>query len=165
MTSFPNEMIEKASQAGGTIVLPEGDDDRIVRAAKQLVEDGIVEKVFVLGSSAHFEQSNIEIVNPEEDRDVDELAHSLANSSDDMTLSEAEKTVVQPLFYGAAMVEKGEADGMVAGAANPTANVLRAALNMIGTKPESSVVSSSFVMEVDDTSFGQEGRLLFTDPA
>jgi phosphate acetyltransferase len=165
MTSFPEEMKEQASTRGGTLVLPEGGDERVAEAATRLAEEGIAERVIVLNSDSHFQHEAIDTIDPASDPDRDEMAHRLANQSDDLTLADAEDMLTDPLFYGAGLVSVNRADGMVAGADNPTANVLRAALNVLGTTEASSVVSSSFVMEVQDASYGQNGRMLFTDPA
>jgi phosphate acetyltransferase len=69
------------------------------------------------------------------------------------------------LFYGAMMVEEGEADGSVAGAAHTTGHTVRAALKVIGTKPGSKTVSSFFLMITDNKSFGVDGAMLFADCA
>lgn len=165
MTTFPEQMKKRARDRGGRLVLPEGDDERIGEAANRLVEEGIAESVIVLQSGGNFTHENIETRDPDSDPDLEEMAHRLANRSDDMTLGEAEEALKDPLYYGAGLIAVNKADGMVAGASNPTANVLRAALKLLGTAENSSVVSSSFVMEVQDRSFGQNGRMLFTDPA
>jgi phosphate acetyltransferase len=69
------------------------------------------------------------------------------------------------LFYGAMLVAKGRADGMVAGAANATANVLRAGFQIVGTAPDCSLVSSCFIMVKPDWPFGEGGLLVFADCA
>jgi phosphate acetyltransferase len=70
-----------------------------------------------------------------------------------------------PLFFGAMMVKEGYADGAVAGAKNTTGNVLRAAIQVIGTKPGMKTVSSCFIMITPKKDFGEDGTLIFADCA
>jgi phosphate acetyltransferase len=80
-------------------------------------------------------------------------------------MEDARKTMADPMFYSCMMVKKGEADGMVAGAINPTANTLRPALQIIKTLPGISVVSSCFIMELKTNEYGHNGILMFGDCA
>ena len=73
--------------------------------------------------------------------------------------------MADPLFFGAMLVKKGLADGMVAGAVNATGNVLRAGFQIVGTAPGSAIVSSCFVMVKPDWAFGTDGMLVFGDCA
>lgn len=164
MADFPDEMIQRARDRSGRLVLPEGEDDRVQSAARRLVQEEIADEVLLLGDVQPNDEG-VRALNPKKHPDRDEMAHRLANTDDDMSLGEAEDQIEQPLFFGAGLVATGTASGMVAGAVNPTANVLRAALKLLGTREGSSVVSSSFVMEVQDPAYGLDGRLLFTDPA
>ncbi|NLC70615.1 MAG: phosphate acetyltransferase, partial [Desulfuromonadaceae bacterium] len=84
-----------------------------------------------------------------------------------LTRDEAEKilTAEDNLFFGALMVRRGDGDGMVAGAANATGNVLRAAIQVIGTLPGIKTVSSFFLMQTRTQEFGEDGLLLFADCA
>ncbi len=163
--SFALEIKEEAKQRRGSVILPEGDDERMLPAAGKLIDSGIAERVFLLNCDERPASDKIEILEPARDKDCEEMAHRLANNNSELSLPEAEKQVKQPLNYAAGLVAMDRCDAMVAGAANPTANVLRAALNLVGTAPDTSLVSSSFIMELDDYSYGQEGKLLFTDPA
>ena len=82
-----------------------------------------------------------------------------------MTEDEAATAMQDPLFFGAMLVEKGMADGMVAGAVNSTGNVLRAGFQIIGTAEGVSVVSSCFVMVRPDWQYGEGGMIVFGDCA
>ena len=83
-----------------------------------------------------------------------------------MTETEARLTTANPLYLGCLMVKAGDADGQVAGAMNTTANVLRAAFQIIKTKPGISVVSGAFVMLLPKgLNFGTNGILVFADCA
>ena len=80
-------------------------------------------------------------------------------------MEDAKKTVMDPLFFACMMIKMGDADGMVAGAINTTANTLRPALQIIKTQPGISVVSSSFIMELKTKDYGYGGILMFGDCA
>jgi len=165
VSSFKEDIFNRARERKGTLVMPEGKDERVGKAARSLVEEGIASEVILLNSSANFTGEGMVTLEPEQDSDRDEMAHRLANRSAEFTLREAEEKLNDPLFYGVGLILAGRADGMVAGVENPTADVLRAALKTLGTREGSSIVSSSFVMEVQNRTYGQNGRLLFTDPA
>lgn len=162
---FAEQVRENASRLNGRLLLPEGNDDRMVEAAREIASLNIADEVYLLNCDETFSEANIEVLQPEGDRDCEEIAHRLSNNVDDIALSEAEKLVKAPLYYGAGLVAMNRVDAMVAGADNSTADVLRSALHLVGVRENSSVVSSSFLMEMDDQSFGTDGRLLFADPA
>ncbi|MGM0381510.1 MAG: phosphate acyltransferase [bacterium] len=162
--SFADQIKEQASRLEGKLILPEGNDERMIEAARRIVSAGIADEIYLLNCQETFSESSINILNPGGDRDCEELAHRLSNNVDDISLPEAEKLVKTPLYYGAGLVAMNQVDAMVAGAVNSTADVLRSALHLIGVHDDSSVVSSSFLMELEDKNFGSEGRLLFADP-
>ncbi|MFP4687357.1 MAG: phosphate acyltransferase [bacterium] len=162
--SFVGQIKEKAKKTSGRLILPEGDDSRMVEAARQIAAEGLAEEIFILNCKENFSEAQINVLDPAQDKDCEELAHRLANNVDDISLSEAEKMVKTPLYYAAGLIAMNRVDAMVAGAKNSTADVLRSALRLIGVREGSSVVSSSFLMELADRSFGQDGKLLFTDP-
>ncbi len=80
-----------------------------------------------------------------------------------VTPEQAQKTMLDPLFFGVMMVKQQAADGMVAGAINSTANTLRPALQILKTAPGTKLVSSFFIMDVPDCEFGADGLFLFSD--
>lgn len=80
-----------------------------------------------------------------------------------MTPEKAAETVKNVLYYGVMMVNEGEADGMVAGACNSSANVIRPSLQILKTKPGTKIVSSFFVMIVPDCEYGENGSFVFSD--
>ncbi len=163
--SFAEQVREQARRLKGRLILPEGSDERMVEAARQIASLNIADEIYLLDCDETFSEPAIKTIDPSGDRDCEELAHRLSNNVDDISLPEAEKMVRTPLYYGAGLVAMNRADAMVAGADNSTADVLRAALHLIGVREGSSVVSSSFLMELEDKSFGTDGRLLFADPA
>lgn len=160
---FPERMIERAREESGTLVLPEGGDDRIREAAGRLVEENVADSVLLLDPDEPVDAPGVTAVDFSDSRWTPEVESHLTGSLQGG--GDVEDALGAPLFYGAALVGLGVADGMVAGAAHPTADVLRAALSVIGTRPGENVVSSSFVMDVAEEGFGTDGQLVFSDPA
>jgi len=165
---------ERAGKVGGTIVLPEAFDERTLKAAASIISDNLA-KVVLLGdpnkihSDAHklgLDLKSVTIINPVTSTHLPHYAQSFYNKRKDKGISAAEalNTVEQNLYFGACMVKHGQADGMVAGAANTTADVLRAALQVVGVQPGLKTVSSAFIMVVPDF-MGEDKVFLFADCA
>ncbi len=167
----------KARESLQTVVLPESYDDRMIEAAGQIVGDGLA-RVVLLGDPAVIEAkagelgaslAGVELVNPKNSAAlgsyVDELV--VLREKKGMTPEQARETLTAAdnLFYGAMMVRKGDAGGMVAGAFNTTGDVLRAAFQVIGTAPGIKTVSSVFLMVTKNADFGENGVLCFADCA
>lgn len=149
---------EKARALRKHIVLPEGHDDRMILAARQIVDEKIA-RVTLLANGEIWKRADhlqvslegIEIENPAQEKQaeyVEELMKLRAHRKLDR--SKAEALMVTPLYYGAMMVHMNHADGSVAGANNTTGDVLRAAIHCIGIDEKTSVVSSIFLMLVPD---------------
>lgn len=161
--NFPDEMSRRAREASGDLVFPEGSDDRVREAAVRLVEEGILESVVLLSPDEPVDVEGVRDVDPSSCPWTSDVESHLKDSLDEE--SDLQEALENRLFFGAALVGIDIVDGMVAGAAHPTADVLRAALGVIGTRPGEDVVSSSFVMDVDNGDFGTDGKLIFSDPA
>jgi len=149
---------KKASEKGKHIVLPEGEEERMIRASEQLVRENIC-KVTLLGGEvevlniaqrAGVSLEGVQIQNPLESDHFDRYAHQFfeIRRHKGITEEQAKETVSRPLFWGAMMVREGEVDGSVAGAINTTGDVLRAAIQCIGLVDNVSIVSSIFMMIV-----------------
>lgn len=174
--SFLDEIKEKASASKRTIVLPETEDSRILEAAAKLVADEIVdiillgnaEKILADGKELGVGLENCRIINPidetDEKEDLIDLFVKLRKHKG-ITREDAIAMIENPIYYGTLMVKAGLADGMVAGAANPTGNVLKPSLQIIKTAPGINSVSGAFLMIVPDKSFGQDGKLIMADCA
>lgn len=174
--SFLDEIKEKASASKRTIVLPETEDSRILEAAAKLGAGEIVdiillgnaEKILADSKELGVGLENCRIINPidetDEKEDLIDLFVELRKHKG-ITREAAIEMVENPLYYGTLMVKAELADGMVAGAANPTGNVLRPSLQIIKTAPGINSVSGAFVMIVPDKSFGQDGKLIMADCA
>lgn len=133
------------------IVLPEGDDPRMIKAAEYLLKEQIC-NVTVLYTQKKPPGSVRGINAWNNPPNIEPFTHSLWNKRKHKlnTIDEAKKLLQNPLYYGASMVEAGLVDGCVAGAVAPTAEVIRAAIHVLGLKPDTSTVSSTFLMSLPD---------------
>ncbi|MDO4789341.1 MAG: phosphate acetyltransferase [Porphyromonas sp.] len=168
--------VKRASADRRRIVLPEGVEERTLKAADRLIKDGVA-NIILIGdereiankaaelSLTHIAQA--EIVNPATDSRMSKYANLLfeLRKSKGMTIEEAEKKSKDPLYLACLMIKAGDADGEVAGAKNFTGDVLRPALQIIKTVPGVSTVSGAFIMITPAKEYGKEGTLLFADCA
>jgi phosphate acetyltransferase len=147
---------DKAKKLNRSVVFPEGDDDRTLYAIAELQKDKVV-RCIVIGDqnaiSVRAKELSIDlggatVIDPRSANDLGELAEVLyqRRKHKGMTLDDARKLALDPLYYGALMVKTGKAQGSVTGAAHSTGDVVRAALYCIGLAPGIKVVSSSFMM-------------------
>ncbi len=146
------EMRLRSKKRQKFIVLPEKDDPRIKEAAKIIQKEGIA-RIAVLGK---------EDLEPKKIEQFAQVFFELRKHKD-ITIDQASTIVSQPLYYAAMMVRLGEADGFVAGAANSTPDVARAAIYCLGVDPKINIVSSCFAMVVPDSGFGENGVFIFAD--
>ena len=157
--SFLGQVRKKALQANRRIVLPETSDERVIRAASQILKENLAQVILVgnqeaiMHSAKAYEVSlsGVKIVDPYNFERLNDYVNKLVElrSKKGMTPEEAKKLLqTDPNFFGAMLVKMGDADGMVSGSASPTANVLRAAIQVIGTQPGVKTVSSVFIMEL-----------------
>jgi len=172
---FTAELRRKAAALGKTIVLPEADDPRMLEAAQTLCREGIA-TVILLGdgdaisaklADLGLEAEGLTLIDPAQSTYRVEFARTYHDLRKHKGLSESDAAaaMLDPLFFGAMMVHKGVADGMVAGAVNSTGNVLRAGFQIVGTAPGSSIVSSCFVMVKPSWDLGKNGMIVFGDCA
>ncbi len=135
--------IEAARRISGSVVFPEGDDDRIVGAAQRLAEQGIARPV-LLGEHSAIAAAvrrtggsldGIDVIDPRESDRIAEYATAYAAVRPKASLSAASRQLRKPLFYGGMMVACGDADAMLAGVANPTQRVVKAASLTVGSSP------------------------------
>ncbi|MGI6705401.1 MAG: phosphate acetyltransferase [Clostridia bacterium] len=164
---------EKAKQNRKRIVLAEGTEERIIKAAEMIVKEGIAD-VILLGNEeeiqkigANLDLSKVQIIDPQKSLKIQTYANTLyeLRKAKGMTLEQAHSLITNELYFAAMMVKLGDADGMVAGAINTTGDVLRPALQIIKTAPGIPVVSSCFIMDVPDRQYGENGILVFADCA
>jgi phosphate acetyltransferase len=163
----------KAKALKGKVVLPEAFDERTLRAAEAILKEemcGVIligdkETITADAMTYGLDLTNAEIINPEQ-YDTKEFAEFFfeKRKKKGITLEQASEIVKQNLFFGALLVKYGCVNGMVAGAANTTADVLKAALQVVGVKPGLKTVSSSFIMVTPDF-LGSDKIFLFADCA
>ncbi|HAA43067.1 MAG TPA: phosphate acetyltransferase [Ruminiclostridium sp.] len=169
--SFIEKLIERAKSDVKTIVLPEGTDKRVVQAASMIKEQGIANVVLVgdedeiLKLADGLDLSGIKIENPlksDKTEEYSKIFYELRKSKG-ISLEQAAEFMKNPLYFGVMMVKNGDADGMVAGAANSTADTLRPALQILKTAPGTKLVSAFFVIVVPDCEYGKDGTFIFAD--
>jgi phosphate acetyltransferase len=160
------------------IVLPEGEDPRVIAAASHVAAEGIA-RITLLGrpsaiesqaNDAHLSLAGVTLLDPT-------ASHKLASYAQlyhdrrrarGVTLEEADATVRRPLYFASLMVAAGDADGTVGGASNSTADTIRAALHAIDLAPDAKFVSSFFLMVIPPragTAFSDSEATLFADCA
>lgn len=156
------------------IVLPEGEDERTIRAAAQ-IRDQAIAKVTLLGNSRSaiekkavdlgVDLGGIPIIEPATSQDFDRYVDLYVERrrSKGITRDEARSTMRDPLYFGNMMVRDGKADGSVAGATNTTGNTVRAALLTVGMRSGLKLASSFFLMAVPNCTYGSEGCFIFAD--
>ena len=173
--SFMEYIKNKARTAKKTIVLPEGDEERTIRAAAAVLADGIAQPV-LLGDTDKIrcaaqvlkaDLSGIEIIDPATDSAGKAAFYANAlyeiRKAKGVTKEDAAALVEDPMYYGIMMVKCGDADGLVSGAVHTTGDMLRPALQIIKTKPGIKVVSSSFLMDLPNKNVGHNGLLVYAD--
>ncbi len=171
---FIEKIKSQVKQNKKTIVLAETEDIRTLKAAEIVKKEGFANIVLIgvkeeINILAEKEQINIEeitIINPKKFNDFDKLKEEFyeLRKSKGITLEEAEKILLEnKLYFGNMLVKCGYADGLVAGAVNSSANVLRPALQIIKTAQDSKIVSSFFLMDVPNCEYGANGVFVYSD--
>lgn len=171
-----DSLVERAIANKQRIVLPEGSEERTLRAADRLVSEGVAE-IILLGNpreiaerATKFGLDNINsgtIIDPK-NHDKKEIYANLLlelRKKKGMTPEQAASLVEDPLYLACLMIKNGDADGEIAGAQNTTGDVLRPALQIIKTVPGVKVVSGAFIMFTQTPQYGENGILLFADCA
>ena len=165
----------KARSGKKHIVLPEGTEERTIQAAALIVKEGLAE-LTLLGKEADIrakaEQLKVSLAgvglkdpetSPELPSYIDQFYEM--RKSKGVTPEQAAKTMRDTMFFAAMMVKVGAADGMVAGAICTTGDTLRPGLQIVKTAKGISTVSSCFIMQIPNKSYGDNGIILFGDCA
>ncbi|MCT4687385.1 phosphate acetyltransferase [Vallitalea sp.] len=170
--SFINNIKNRAKSLNQTIVLPESLERRTVEATAKILGEEIA-NVILIGNKGEIEKvaegldiSRAIFVDPDSFEKMDKYVGDLVElrKNKGMTEEKAEELLKSdPLYLGVMMVKEGMADGMVAGAVNATANVLRPSLQILKTAPGTKLVSAFFVMVVPNCEYGANGTFLFAD--
>jgi phosphate acetyltransferase len=173
---FLEELKKKAKLSKKRIVLPEGLEERTLKAADIVLEEGFADIVLIGGADAikkkveHLQLKNIHkalIVDPEKHPKKEQYRNLLFSlrKSKGLTMEQADELVMNPLYLSVLMIKSGDADGEVGGAENATGDVLRPAFQIVKTVPGISVVSGAFIMVLKDKQWGDNGVLVFADCA
>ena len=157
---FESQLLQRAKADRRHIVLPEGEDVRVLRAAEILLRRDVVdltllgneEKIMERTRSMGLHLDNAAVIDPHNSARFEEYAETYyqLRKEKGITLDNARDVMVDVNFFGTMMIHKSHADGMVSGAAHTTADTIRPAFQFIKTKPGYSVVSSVFLMCLDD---------------
>jgi len=173
---FIEQLKQRASENKKRIVLPEGLEERTLRAANTILTEDFAE-VILIGNpdevnkaATGFGLKNIDkatIIDPENHDKIDAYADMMVEIRKNKGLKkeEALKLIKNPLYLAVMMIKAGDADGEVAGADNATGDVLRPAFQFVKTAPGISVVSGAFIMILKDKQFGEDGMMVFADCA
>lgn len=171
-----SQIVERAKANKQRIVLPEGTEERTLKAANQILTDGVADLILlgnpdeIMGLAKEWGLGNINkatIIDPENHEKKEEYAQLLCElrKKKGMTIEEARKLVVDPLYLGCLIIKAGDADGQLAGARNTTGNVLRPALQIIKTAPGITCVSGAMLLLTHDPECGDNGVLVMGDVA
>lgn len=163
MSKFVDDMIEKAKEGFKTIVLPEGEDDRVIEAVGVVVKEKIA-KVILLGDIETIQakmkergisSDDIEVINPVTSNNLQKYADLFYELRKEKGVSkeDALATAKKANYFGTLMMKAGDADGMVSGAVNSTADTVRPALQIIKSSRKDMGVSSFFFMNKEDKTF------------
>jgi phosphate acetyltransferase len=173
MSTFIEQIHEKAKLSPQKVVLQEGEDVRVIEAAGKATKLGIAEvtilgdaaKIKATAASASLSLDKVHVVDMTAAPNLDDYAGTYfeLRKAKGMTEAEALKTMKDPLFYGAMMVRKGVVDSFVGGATYTTADVCRASIQIIGMQPGLKTLSSFFAMILPDKTFGKDGVLFYAD--
>lgn len=159
------------------IVLPEGAETRNITAADQILADKLAD-IILLGNpdeiAAKAKELNLThigeatVLDPKDEKNIDRYAPLFfeLRKKKGISMEEARKFTSNELYFGCLMVKAGDADGLVSGAIHTTGDVLRAAFQVIKTRPGISTVSGAFLMlQKEDSPYGTDGILVFADCA
>src|SRR5450631_3972965 len=170
---FIGNVIEKLQRHPKRVVFPEGEEPRILQAARQFqalrlgapIMLGDAAKIKEVADDLNIPLEGIRIINPATSEELDNFTkrfHSLRREKG-LRATEAREAMAQPNYYGAMMLAMHQADGLVSGASHITGSVLRPLFQIVRAAPDIGAVSSCMGMEVEDTRIGENGVLFIAD--
>lgn len=176
MLNLINSIVARAKANRQRIVLPEGTEERTLKAANRILTDEVADLI-ILGKESEILEaakkwglgniSKATIIDPADHPKKEEYAQLLCElrKKKGMTIEEARKLVENPLYLGCLIIKSGDADGQLAGAQNTTGDVLRPALQIIKTAPGITCVSGAMLLLTHAPECGQNGILVMGDVA
>ena len=170
------QLIARAKADKQRIVLPEGTEERTLKAANQILTDGVADLIIlgnvdeILEKAQEWGLGNISkatLIDPATSEKREEYAQLLCElrKKKGMTIEQARQTVLDPLSFGCMIIKSGDADGQLAGARNTTGDVLRPALQIIKTAPGITCVSGAMLLLTHAPECGDNGVLVMGDVA
>ncbi len=170
---WPQRFIARAREGRRRVALPEGEDIRILHAARRLADESIAAPILLgaaetierVAAEAGVDLSGIAHADPKSDPRLRAYGAALAARRESLTSAMATRLMAKPLYFGGMMVREGDADVMVAGAAHPTRRVIEAGLMTIGLAEGVALPSSYFVMIVPDRLGKESKAFVFADCA
>jgi phosphate acetyltransferase len=170
---FISSVIEKLQRHPKRIVFPEGEEPRVLQAARQFralrlgapIVLGDPVKINELAAGLDLSLDGIRVINPVASEDLENFAHRFHSLRREkgMRATEAREAMLQPNYYGAMMLAMHQADGLISGASHITGSVLRPLFQIIKLAPDIQAASSCLIMEVQDTRMGENGVLFMAD--
>jgi phosphate acetyltransferase len=169
--NFLEQISLRAKSDIKTIVLPESEDIRTIKAAAMVQEQGIA-NIILVGNENNIKKlagdldiSKAKIVDPLNSDKFEDYVNTFyeLRKAKGVTLEKAREIMMDYVYYATMMVKKGDADGMVSGAAHSTADTVRPSLQILKTKPGTKLASSFFIMVVPDCEYGHNGTFVYSD--
>ena len=164
MSDFLQRMKDKAKADKKKIVLPEGEDERVLEAAREIASEGLADLI-ILGDPDKIDIDGVTVVDPKRGEKHEDYAQKFAElrAKKGVTIEQAREQLDDATYYATMMVKMGDADGLVSGACHSTANTLRPALQILKTAPGTKLVSAFFIMCTGKEEYGEDGTLLLAD--
>ena len=171
--SFIEDIKKRAKQDIKTIVLPESNDIRVIKATSQILKEGFADIILIgnkkeildLANKNDTDITQAKIIEPLKSDKFSKYATDFyeLRKNKGMTLDKAKEIMKDNVYFGMMMVKEGDADGLVSGACHSTADTLRPALQILKTKPGTKLVSAFFLMVVPNCDYGENGAFVFGD--
>ena len=170
---FIENIKKRAKKEIKTIVLPESNDIRVLKAAEKIIKEGFADIILIgdkketakLAKENNINIENLKINEPLKSNKFSQYAEKLyeLRKSKGMTKEQAKELLKDNVYFGMMMVKEGDADGLVSGASHSTSDTLRPALQILKTAPETKLVSAFFLMVVPNCEYGEKGAFIFAD--
>ena len=171
--NFIDSIKERAKKDIKTIVLPETEDVRVLKAAEKVIKEGFANIVLIgneeetlkIAKENNINLEGIRIIEPSKSEKYDEYVNTFyeLRKKKGIKIEQAKEIMLNYVYFGMMMVKSGDADGLVSGAAHSTADTLRPALQILKTAEGTKLVSAFFLMVVPDCEYGENGTFIFSD--